>query len=188
LTFDREAASQTSEVVDSHVVEVVDSPVVPIVGYCQEFVFSGGLRLAADRLTDLLNGCDEVEVVDVVVRWLDDGQPFAQPRVSFRRSELLAIKAGLPRGNPARRRQTRQIAVVGTSGSYRFDGYLHTFRGADPATDLTRRAPMIPLTHATITYTAGEIAVVEEAATLIVNRDVVETLQPATHRERISVA
>lgn len=180
LAFSRETSSEP--------VDEVAVPAVPVVGYCADFLFSGSLALEAQRLTDLLNACEEIELVNVVVQWLDDGGLIHRPQVSFQRSELLAVQAGGSPGNPANRRPTRQSPVAGATGPYTFDGYLHTRRGADAALDIGRRDPMIPLTNATIQFALGPDRVVHGAPTLIVNRNAATRLRPAGHGDRIAVA
>jgi hypothetical protein len=157
-------------------------------GFSEDCVFSGYLDLDADRLSDLLNECDEVDLVNVAVQRLDNGEVLAQERLTVMRSELIAVRAGEPRGNPNRRRLTRQTPVVGLAGPYTFEGFLHSRRGADPGIDLGRRGPMVPLTDATIRFTMGSERLIQEVATLIVNRDVLSALRPASHGDLIASA
>jgi hypothetical protein len=143
---------------------------IDFVAYGHECMLSGLLRLEADRLTDLLNASDELDLVDVVGFGLDGGVAEAD-RVAIPRSELVAVKAGEPRGRPSLRRPTRQVAVTAAAGRYVMHGYVHGRPGADPMIHLGRRPPMIPLTDATIAYDTTDGWRHEDASTLIVNRD-----------------
>lgn len=157
-------------------------PSVEFVAYGHESRLAGSLSLEADRLTDLLNGSDEVELVDVVCLGLDGGVAEAD-RVIVPRTELVAVKAGDPRGRPSLRRPTRQVAVVAAAGRYVMHGYIHGRPGADPMIHVGRRAPMIPLTDATIAYDTPNGWRHDVASTLIVNRDAAEWLRLAKEDE-----
>jgi hypothetical protein len=81
-----------------------------------------------------------------------DGGSAEADRVVVPRSELLAVKAGAPRGRATRRLPTRKVAVGAAAGPYAMLGHIHGRPGADPMIHLGRRPPMIPLTDATIAY------------------------------------
>jgi hypothetical protein len=161
---------------------VLDDLVIEFVAYGHECQLTGLLRLDADRLTDLLNGSDELDLVDVLALGLDGGSAEAD-RVIVPRSELLAVKAGNPRGRPSRRLPTRQVAVTATAGPYAIHGYMHGRPGADPMIHVGRRPPMIPLTDATIAYETASGWRRENASTLIINRDAAESIRPAREDE-----
>lgn len=156
--------------------------VIEFVAYSHEAVLSGLLRLDADRLTDMLNASDELDLVDVVCLGLDGGIAEAD-RVVVPRAELVAVKAGDPRGRPSLRRPTRQVAVAAGAGRYIMHGYVHGRPGADPMMHIGRRPPMIPLTDATIAYETPEGWRNDEAATLIVNRDSADWMRLAKEDE-----
>ena len=167
LSFTRPESSQPAE-----------APLLEFVAYAADRLVVGSLQLDADRLTDLLNGCDEVELVDMT--WLGlDGELGETASATIPRHELLVVKAGQPRGNPARRHGTRQAPVVVTVGPYVVFGYLHARPGSDPMVDLGRRLPMVPLTDASICYERGGLLQREDASTLIVNRDRADSIRPA---------
>ncbi|HEY8437845.1 MAG TPA: hypothetical protein VIK65_04440 [Candidatus Limnocylindrales bacterium] len=157
----------------------IDAGLVEVVGYCPTVAFSGLIRLSAPRLTDLLNRSDEVELHDVVIQRLADDRVLDTNQARLPLSELLAVRAGPPRGDPARRRPTRKTAVAGVTGPYGFHGYLHTRPGADPALDVARRPPMIPLTDARMRHMGRADMRAVEAATLIVNRTAARWIRPA---------
>lgn len=155
---------------------------IEFVAYGHESVLSGMLRLDADRLTDLLNASDELDLLDVVCLGLDGGLAQAD-RVVVPRGELVAVKAGDPRGRPSLRRPTRQVAVVATAGRYVMHGYVHGRPGADPMMHLGRRPAMIPLTDATIAYDTPNGWRQDMASTLIVNRDTADSMRLAKEDE-----
>ncbi len=159
-----------------------EGPLIDFVAFGHEFMLSGSLRLEADRLTDLLNASDELDLVDALSLGLDGGVAEAD-RVSIARSELVAVKAGHPRGRPSLRQPTRQVAVTAAAGPYVMHGYVHSRPGADPMIHLGRRPPMIPLTDATIAYHTADGWRHEDASTLIVNRDTADWIRLAKEDE-----
>jgi hypothetical protein len=152
------------------------------VAYAPDCSLAGSLRLDADRLTDMLNAADEIELVDVVRLGLDGVLTEAAWTV-IARADLVAVKASPPRGNPAFRQRTRQVPIVAAAGRYVIHGYLHGRPGADPMIHLGRRPAMVPLTEAAIAYETATGWRVDEAETLIVNRDRAESLRPARDDE-----
>jgi hypothetical protein len=160
---------------------------IDFVAYTREFLVAGLIAMRADRMTDLLNAVDELELSDPVVQWLADGSVRGSDRLSIRRSELIAVKAGDPRGNPARRHPTGRVSVGAGSGTTLMHGHLHVRRGGDAATDLGRRPAMIPLTDATIRFTVGGEARVDAAETLIVNRDAADWMRPTTEEAMVAL-
>lgn len=158
--------------------ERIDDTLIDFVAYGHETLLAGTIHLDADRLTDLLNGTDELELLDVVSLG-PDGSVVDLDRAAISRSELVAVKAGEPRGRPVLRRRTRQTAVVAGSGRYVVHGYLHTRPGADAMIDLGRRPPMIPLTDAMIVYEVTDRPRRDHASTLILNRDVADWMRLA---------
>src|SRR5947199_55691 len=67
-------------------------------------------------------------------------------------------------------------------------GHLHTRPGADPLVDVGRRAPIIPLTEATVRYSVEGERRCDEATVLLVNRERAEWLQLASEEEIARVA
>ena len=163
-------------------VEFAPSQLIEFVAYGHECQMSGLLRLDAERLTDLLNASDEVDLVEALALGLNGGTAEAD-HVIVERSALLAVKAGEPRGSAKRRIRTRQIAVVAGAGPYLMHGFLHGRPGADLMIDLGRRPPMIPLTDATIAYDTAQGWRRDRAATLIINRDAADWVRPAKEDE-----
>src|SRR3954452_17211063 len=114
LTFEPSASSR-----DSH----QSVPLIDFVAYGHEAMLAGRLPLDADRLTDLLNASDEVELVDVVSLGVE-GDVVETDLAVVRRRELVAVKAGDPRGRPSLRKPTRQSAVLAGAGRYVMHGYI----------------------------------------------------------------
>jgi hypothetical protein len=151
---------------------------IDFVAYGHESMLTGRLRLDADRLTDLLNGSDEVDLVDVVCLGLD-GDVVETSRAVVPRRELVAVKAGDPRGRRSLRQPTRQSGVIASAGRYVMHGYIHGRPGADPMIHIGRRPAMIPLTDAMIAYESPTGWRRDQASTLILNRDTADWLRPA---------
>jgi hypothetical protein len=157
-------------------------PFIEFVAYAAECALAGSLRLTADRLTDLLNGTDELELVEVVCLGLN-GQIADADRAVLKRADLVAVKAGNPRGRRALRRPTRQVPVALGAGPYVMHGYLHGRPGADPMVDFARRPSMVPITDATIGYETTGGWQRHDASTLIVNRDAADWMRLATDND-----
>jgi hypothetical protein len=153
---------------------------IDFVAYTRDFLVAGLIVMRADRMTDLLNAVDELELSDLIVQWRSDGSVRGSDRLSIQRSELIAVKAGEPRGNAARRHPTGRVTVGAGSGTTLMHGDLHVRRGGYAAADLARRPAMIPLTDATIRFSVAGEPRVDAAQTLIVNRDAADWINPTT--------
>lgn len=153
------------------------APEMAISGYTDECLIAGYLRFDADRLTDLLNGHAELRLRDVLVEVLADGQLLELPDYVVRRDELVAVQGVGPRGSAAQRLRTSVHPVRMTSGPFLVWGHLHAPPGADPLASVRHRFPMVPLTEARIEYDRAGERREERVATLIVNRDLVESIQ-----------
>jgi hypothetical protein len=162
--------------------ESSEEPLIEFVAYARDSVLAGLLHLAADRLTDLLNGSDELDLIDVLSMGFD-GRIVESDRVAVRRSDLVAVKAGDPRGNATLRHRTRQVAMAVGAGPYLIHGYMHGRPGSDPLVHLGRRPPMIPLTDAAIGYHTTHGWQRDDASTLIVNRDTADWFRSARDDE-----
>ena len=92
----------------------------------------GWVRLDADRLTDLLNAHDLIRLANVLVEDHRDGRAVSADETLIPRSEIIAVVARGPRGDPTRRLPTRAHAVVVGSGIYRIGGFVHAPVGMDP--------------------------------------------------------
>ena len=100
--------------------------------YGEDCVLSGLVRMAADRLTDMLNEHDEYLLVNVLVEGLAGDRAVEVTEVLVRRDELFLVHAAGPRGNQDRRHRTRSHPVAVQLGPYHVRGYLHVLPGIDP--------------------------------------------------------
>jgi hypothetical protein len=133
--------------------EPVEGPAeIDFVAYAEDCVLSGRVRLAADRLSDLVNEHDQVELIDVLATDLVGGDPIEVHEMVIGRSEILVLHATGPRGRADRRHRTRQVPIVASIGPYEVSGYLHVRPGSDALTSLQRARPIVALSDATVEY------------------------------------
>jgi len=143
----------------------------------------GWVRLDADRLTDMLNAHEELLLVNILVENLDGGPTVTADEAIVRRGELVAVRASGPRGDASRREPTHTHPVVIESGPYLIGGHLHAAPGADPMVRILGRELMVPLTSAWIAYRPGADLRREHMGTIIVNRELVTSIQRVTEQE-----
>jgi hypothetical protein len=159
---------------------------LPMVGF-EAFVSDsrvfGWVRLDAGRLTDMLNAHDELHLLNVLVEHLDDGATVTADEAILRRGELVAVRAGAPRGDTARREPTLTHPVVVESGPFLIGGYLHAAPGIDPMVRVLGGQPMVPLTHAWIVYTPGTDNLRDRIGTIIVNRERATRIERVTEQD-----
>jgi hypothetical protein len=156
---------------------------VEFVAYGEDCVLSGIVRLASDRLTDMLNEHDEYLLVDVLVEGLAGDRGVEVAEVLVRRDELYLVHATGPRGNLDRRRRTRSHPVAIQMGPYHVRGYLHVLPGADPVQAIRRRKAMVPLTDAWIDFPLASGRERRRAGTVVLNREHVDWIVPAVDDE-----
>ena len=145
------------------------APIVRFEAFLSAQRLFGWVRLDADRLTDLLNAHDLIRLTNVLVEENRDGSVVLADETLIPRSEIIAVIARGPRGDPARRLETRAHAVVIDSGVYRFGGLVHAPAGMDAEQRLRDGGPMVPLTEAWLEYHAGEQRRRDTGKTVIVN-------------------
>lgn len=160
--------------------EPARGPLVDFFAYAEDCILFGRLRLDAERLTDMLNEHDEIQLLDVMVEGLGADGASVVPEMVVARDELLLVHATGPRGVPARRRRTRQHLLSMHVGPYAVRGYLHAVPGSEPLDAIRRRASMVPLTEATIDHLAGGAWQRRSVGTLVVNRERISSLARAT--------
>ena len=98
LFFDGTAdAADDSE--GGHPGAAVLHPMVDFVAYAEDCTLSGRIRLRAERLTDMLNDHEELELVDVMVQSLAEPGVVEVKEVVVPRDELLLVHATGPRGD-----------------------------------------------------------------------------------------
>ncbi|HUQ79261.1 MAG TPA: hypothetical protein VM427_10390 [Patescibacteria group bacterium] len=158
-------------------------PEVEFVAYGDEVLLSGRIRLETDRLTDMLNDHDEFLLTDVLCERLVDGSAVELREILVQRDELLLVHATGPRGNQSRRQRTRALPMALQSGPYQLRGFLHTIPGTDPIQHLRRRKTMVPLTEAWLEYQSGTQRQRRRLPGVIVNRELIDWILPATDEE-----
>ena len=158
-------------------------PEVEFVAYGEDVLLSGRIRLNTDRLTDMLNAHDEFLLTDVLCERLVDGSAVELREILVQRDELLLVHATGPRGDQQRRQRTRPLPMALQSGPYALRGYLHTLPGTDPILHLRRRKTMVPLTEAWLEYESGTQRQRRRLSGVIVNRELIDWILPATDEE-----
>jgi len=158
------------------------------VGYCSDCIITGRFELTAPRLTDMLNSVEMIHLTDVALESLGDGRRVTIPAYSLPRDELYAVKATGPRGSRALRIITIPHRVQAQIGPYNVLGRLNAAPGTEPIQSLEGRGVMLPLTDATIAYVVGGILEVRDAATVVINRDLLAWVRPADSEPEEAVA
>jgi len=158
-------------------------PIVEFVAYGEDCLLSGRIRLAAERLSDMLNDHDEYELIDVLVESLASPEAAEAQAVLVHRDEILLVHAAGPRGSQNRRQRTRPHQVAMQLGPYHVRGYLHALPGSDPLLAIRRRKPMVPLTDASIEFVAGGARQRRQVGTLVVNREQIDWITTAVDED-----
>ena len=143
----------------------------------------GWVRLDADRLTDMLNKHNVLELTNVLVEDLADGTTVAADEAIVHRDDLVAVRASGPRGSAARREDTVAFPTLVEAGPYRIGGHLHSRPGSDPLARVRNGEPMIPLTEAWIAHRSGGASVHRRVGTIIVNRHLVTRFRSVDEAE-----
>lgn len=158
---------------------------LPLVGF-EAFVpggrVFGWVRLDADRLTDMLNAHEELQLINVIIEHLGGATVTADEAI-VRRGELIAVRARGPRGDAALREPTLTHPVVVESGPYLIGGHLHAAPGANPMLRILGREPMVPLTAAWITHRSDGDPRLQPVGTIIVNRELATRIARVTEEE-----
>lgn len=158
-------------------------PIVEFVAYGEDCLLSGRIRLAAERLSDMLNDHDEYELIDVMVESLDRPEAAEAQAVLVHRDEILLVHAAGPRGSQNRRQRTRPHPVAMQLGPYHVRGYLHALPGSDPLLAIRRRKPMVPITDAWVEFVAGGTHQRRQVGTLVVNREQIDWITAAVDED-----
>ncbi len=147
---------------------------VEFVAYAEDCILSGQVQLSADRLSDLVNEHEEIELIDVLVADLTGGQAVEVRQLLIRRDEILVLHATGPRGRTDRRHRTRQHPIAAKLGPYLVRGYIHALPGSDPIAGLRHRKPIIALTDVVIEYSVGNEAIRRRVSTVLINRELAD--------------
>jgi hypothetical protein len=153
--------------------------VVEFYAYAADCRLHGQVELVEARLSDQLNSTGEVLIRDAELEDLADGHVVAMPELTVGHEEICAVVASGPRGDAARRLNTRTALVEVEVGPYRVLGRVHGPPTADPFASVLRRAAWLPLTDATVTYRRGPDEVTDNVTTLLVNRLLIRTFRVA---------
>jgi hypothetical protein len=153
--------------------------VVEFYAYAADCRLHGQVELVEARLSDQLNSTGEVLIRDAELEDLADGHVVAMPELTVGHEEICAVVASGPRGDAARRLNTRTAFVEVEVGPYRVLGRVHGPPTADPFASVLRRAAWLPLTDATVTYRRGPDEVTDNVTTLLVNRLLIRTFRVA---------
>ncbi len=152
---------------------------VEIEAYAADCRVYGRIDAGDGRLTDLLNGARELRIEDVRLVSLSDGHVMELPELTVGWDELHAVIVVGTRGDASRRVRTHVTRVEVALGPYHVEGQLHGFPAGDALGMVLRRPTWVPLTDATITYRRGAEQAADEAAVLIVNRDLATSMRAA---------
>ena len=93
-------------------------PEVEFVGYAEDCLLRGHVRMNADRLSDLLNYHDEYKLVDVPVEDLAGDRTIQIRDIVIARDDLFLVQVVGPRGDRGRRVRTRQHPLAMQVGPY----------------------------------------------------------------------
>ena len=158
-------------------------PFVDFVAYADDCTLSGQIRLGTGRLTDLLNGRDEWQLVDVMAESFDGRELVEIKELAVPRDEIVVVHASGPRGSHERRHRTNLHPVILQAGRLRIRGYLHARPGLDPLVVIARGTPMVPLTDASLEYEHHGMRERRRVGTVVVNRDRIDVLDRAADHE-----
>ena len=149
------------------------------IAYAGDCRVKGRIDVAPDaRLSDWMNLLDAITVRDAELTSHADGHVVSLDEITIDRYDLYAVEALSARGDTTRRVHTVRHRLQVKLGPYMVLGYLHAFPGSGPLVSLPRRAPMIPLTTATIAFDGGTAIEAHDIETLIVNRELVDWVRP----------
>jgi hypothetical protein len=159
------------------------SPMIVFSAWAEDCRLFGSLELDGDRLSDMLNLYDEFVLVDVQAQDHDGGPATQISELAISRDDILLVEASPPRGHPQRRRHMQPVPISVELGDFALRGDVHVSPGADPLLALSRRAPMVPLTRAQLTYRGGLQRLTEAAdATVLFNRQRVTSIEVGNRR------
>jgi hypothetical protein len=162
---------------------VADAPLIGFDAFFVDRRIFGWVRLSADRLTDLLNAHAEVTLDNAQVEHLGQARIDRTERIVVHRDELIAVRAGGPPGNAAKRLQMRLHPVAVRAGSFRMAGYLHARPGVAPLLEVDGRPAIVPLSSAWLEYWVDGRRTSQWVGTILFNRFRADSIQPIGSRE-----
>lgn len=162
---------------------VAEAPALGFEAFLPDARLFGRVRLEATRLTDLLNAHPSLLLHAATIERLLDGTTRWAAEVAVARSQLVAVLATGPRGDPALRRWTQTHPVAVQSGDFLMGGLAHATPSLDPLASILERPPMVPLTNAWIEYWPGGRRLRQWIGTIIFNREVTDWVRIVTEEE-----
>lgn len=156
---------------------VSDAPLVAFDAFLVDRRVFGWMRLGADRLTDVLNAQRRLVLHNVQLAGLPDGRLEVHDELVLERDDLLAVRAGGPRGDPARRVHLRRHPLIVRTGPYVIGGFLHAPPGVEPREDLELRAPMVPLSLGSLELWDDGHRRAQWSGTIVFNRALVDAIE-----------
>jgi hypothetical protein len=147
--------------------------------YADDYTVRGEVTLEHDRLADLLDASDDIEVENLVLRALDDGREHHLPSAVIRREELCAVSATGPRGRADRRLRTRSYPLRVRIGPYTAVGYFHALTTANPLAVIQGRR-IIAFSPARLAFDSAGEQVEETHDVLLLVRPKIASLEYAS--------
>jgi hypothetical protein len=179
-----ERPTESTDTIDAMApVAEAPGPFVDFVAYAEDCTLSGQIRLGAGRLTDLLNGRDEWQLIDVMAESFDGSELVEIKELAVPRHEIVVVHASGPRGSNESRHRTNLHPVIVQAGRLRIRGYLHARPGLDPLAAIVRSRPMVPLTDASIEYEHHGLCERRRVGTVVVNRERIDVIDRAADHE-----
>jgi hypothetical protein len=163
---------------------VADAPLVAFDAFLTDHHIYGWIRLAADRLTDVLNSQAELSLVNVQLERLPDGRLEWHETLVVDRDRLLAIRAGAPRGDPGRREaHLRLHPLVVQTGPYLIGGFLHAHPGVEPHAEIESRPTMVPLSLGWLEHWVDGHRRAQWPGTILFNRRLVDAMDVVSEED-----
>jgi hypothetical protein len=156
---------------------VVDPPLVGFDAFSIDQRIFGWVRLSADRLTDLLNAHQEIALDNAQVEQLTHSGIAWIDHLVVNRDQLIAVRAGGPHGDAAKRLRLRRHPLAVRAGSYRMGGYLHARPGVAPLAEIRDRPTIVPLSSAWIEYWMDGRRISQWVGTILFNRNRADSIE-----------
>ena len=144
--------------------------------YADDYTVGGATEIKGHRISDFIDGVDELEVQRVTVRALEDGRQYDLPSAVIQRDELCVVAATGPRGRWDLRLRTRAYPMRAEVGPYAVVGYFHVPPTADPFA-VVRHRRIIALRPVRIVFDVAGGRVEETHDTLLLLRDKIEVFE-----------
>jgi hypothetical protein len=148
---------------------------IDFIAYAGDCRVTGMFDLAdGERLSDVLNDAAAITLRNARLTSHADGHEVELESVEIDIDDLFAVEVVGSRGHQEQRIHTVRHRLELRLGPYSVLGQLHTLPGGRPLVAIAGRAPMVPLTNATLAFNAGDGLNVRDVETLVVNRHLAE--------------